>query len=566
MMRCPSCHLTLPSPGRPCPDCGVPALARDRPVRVGRGGAVLLDRPLHGARPIATLATGQPVRVRRVLGAFAEVQTPLGHEGFLELSELSRLEAPGRERAYLPVAALLGRVRRPLRSRPASEGGSVRRPFFRGARGVLTAVPRGLAWLQRSPRRAYTVAVTMTLLAALILAVDHIRDAKRHGTAPPAALTTGDDGAAAVVILAPADGTEVTAPVRVAVQLVTAGRTELWLAYFVDLDPATVLAAGQPVPVGVPGLTFTTATSLTLDLTPGPHTVWVVPTDRDGAPLPSLAPAQARFTVSGAPVAATAPLAYQTFVNGHWRLATLGGGDAVRLLPGGAWDDVDPAWSSDGTRLAFASNREGAMRVYVAGGTGEQPRRVTDGPGQDRLPVWSPDGRWLLFVSDRDGREQVYMVAAEGGAVRQLTYGPGGGSQPSWAPDGLHFAFVRLVDGRPQVFIGDTLGSTPRPLAPAPSRQVQPAWSLDGRFIAFAGLEDGRWSIYVAEVEGGAVRRVTAGGMDRRPAWSPDGRTLAFVAVRDGQSQIVAFELERGEIRRLSDGRLPALNPAWPRR
>lgn len=565
MIRCPSCRFTLQAPSRPCPDCGVPAppcTGRDRPVQVRRNGLALLDRPLPNARPIATLAAGQPVRIRRVLGEFAEVQTPLGHEGFVALACLNMPAWAGMERA--PIAAVPEQFQRSTRPWSTSASGALRRLSLRDA---LMAVPRGLAWLQRSPRRAYTVAAAMTLLALLILTVNHHRRVGVHITAPPAATTAGDNRTAAVVILSPADGAEVTAPVGVTVQPPTGSdQAGLRLAYFVDLDPATVLAAGLPAPLGLPGVTVTAETTLTLDLTPRPHTVWVMPVDRDGLPLSGVAPARARFTVTGAPATVTAPLAYQTFVNGHWRLATLGDRDTAHILPGGAWDDVDPAWSSDGTRLAFASDREGAMRLYVAGAAGEQPVRITDGPGQDRMPVWSPDGRWLLFVSDRGGREQVYMVAAEGGAVRQLTHGPGGGSQPSWAPDGLHFAFVRLVDGLPRVFVGDTLDSAPRPLTPAPNRQVQPAWSPDGRFIAFAGLEDGRWSIYVAEAEGGAVRRISSGSADRRPVWSPDGREIAFVSVRDGQSQIVVVDLERGAVRPLTDRYLPAHNPAWPRR
>jgi hypothetical protein len=430
-------------------------------------------------------------------------------------------------------------------------------------------VSRGLAWLQRSSRRAYTAAAAMTVLAALLLAIDHYRDAGGQAAAPArsAPAEAGAGIATTVAILSPADGAEVATPVQVVVQTPHVPESGgLRFAYGVDLDPAPVLSAGQPLPSGLPGLTLTAVPSLTLDLAPGPHTLWVVPIDQDGVPLLGVAPARVRFTVTGVLPAGMAPLVYQTFVNGRWRLATLGDRGTAYLLPGDAWDDVDPAWSSDGTRLAFASNREGNLRVYVADAAGERPHRITDGPGQDRWPVWSPDGRWLLFVSDRDGgREQVYMVSAEGGAVRQLTHGPGGGSQPSWAPDGLHFAFVRLVDGQPRIFIGDTLGSAPQPLAAAPGRQVQPAWSPDGRFIAFAGLEDGRWSIYLAAVDGD-VRRVTSGGADRHPTWSPDGRWLAFVSMGDGRSQIMALHLDSGTVRPLTGPAALVLNPAWPRR
>ncbi len=554
--RCVSCRLTLPALDGPCPGCSLPApthTARDRVARIRAGGAPLRDRPLPGARLLTILADGQWVRLRRVLGSVAEVQIAPGHVGYVDVARLE--VAPPVARDASVTAAWQERAQRFARA------------CLTWAGGALATVPRGLGWLQRSPRRAYTAAAAMTMLAALLLAIDHYRDAGGQAATPPARAEGGAGIAATIAILSPADGVEVTAPVRVAVQPSTrSDQAGLRLAYFVDLDPATVLAAGLPVPFNLPGVTLTAAPSLTLDLAPGPHTLWVAPIDRDGLPLPGVVPARVHFTVTAVLPPGMAPLVYQTFINGQWRLATPGERGTVYLLPGGAWDDVDPAWSSDGTRLAFASNREGALRVYVAGAAGEQPLRVTDGPGQDRQPAWSPDGRWLLFVSDRDGgREQVYMVPAEGGAVRQLTHGPGGGSQPSWAPDGLHFAFVRLVDGQPRIFIGDTLGGAPRPLAAAPGRQVQPAWSPDGRFIAFAGLEDGRWSIYLAAADGGNVRRVTSGGAAHHPTWSPDGRRLAFVSERDGRSQIVVLDLDSGTVRPLTDPAV-VLNPAWPRR
>jgi Tol biopolymer transport system component len=84
--------------------------------------------------------------------------------------------------------------------------------------------------------------------------------------------------------------------------------------------------------------------------------------------------------------------------------------------------DRDPAWSADGARIAFASDRDGGWRIWIMGADGSDPMPLTPGPG-DRRPAWSPDGSRLAFDTERDGRTHLALVRADGGDQEALASG-----------------------------------------------------------------------------------------------------------------------------------------------
>ena len=96
------------------------------------------------------------------------------------------------------------------------------------------------------------------------------------------------------------------------------------------------------------------------------------------------------------------------------------------LTPKPVRDLADPAWSPDGRKLAFVSDRDGNSEVYVMNADGSGQRNLTRNPAYDADPAWSPDGRKLAFVSNRDGKlrglrdERRRQRPAEGDATRRL--------------------------------------------------------------------------------------------------------------------------------------------------
>ena len=87
------------------------------------------------------------------------------------------------------------------------------------------------------------------------------------------------------------------------------------------------------------------------------------------------------------------------------------GSDVIRLTDDPARDD-SPAWSPDGRRIAFTSERDGNAETYLMNADGSNPVRLTDNPAWDLFPAWSPDGARIAFASDRDGNLEIYLMNA----------------------------------------------------------------------------------------------------------------------------------------------------------
>ena len=122
----------------------------------------------------------------------------------------------------------------------------------------------------------------------------------------------------------------------------------------------------------------------------------------------------------------------------------LTGASAVAGDPANDWG---PAWSPDGSQLAFVSDRSGIDQVWVvgAGGASASPAQVTDGGSNAWVPAFSPDGSRIAFVSDRTGEPEVWSMAPDGSNQVNLTKHPqafDGQWSVSWSPDGARIAYA----------------------------------------------------------------------------------------------------------------------------
>ena len=106
-------------------------------------------------------------------------------------------------------------------------------------------------------------------------------------------------------------------------------------------------------------------------------------------------------------------------------------GSDAKALTSGSFDDREPHWSPDGTRIAFSSDRSGNYDVWVLDVASGQVRQVTRDPANDFFPAWSNDSRELLFVSNRLTAPGVYATTLDG--KERLVHGSNGSiGAPVW--------------------------------------------------------------------------------------------------------------------------------------
>jgi Tol biopolymer transport system component len=205
--------------------------------------------------------------------------------------------------------------------------------------------------------------------------------------------------------------------------------------------------------------------------------------------------------------------------------------------------DALPAWSPDGSRLAFSRGNT----TFIANADGTKLRAV----GESAQPIWSRDGRQLL-IAGLDA--EIRLAGPDGSDARLIAQG----DTPTWAPDGRSFAF----GSGPSIVVADAAGQVQRTIAirrdpqcPASScghAATDAAWSPTGDTIVFvySTVQSGSRGVsqlYTVSADGSGLRALPTDFAVWNPVWSPDGKRIAFI-------QVDGFERERLHVIDLETG------------
>lgn len=245
------------------------------------------------------------------------------------------------------------------------------------------------------------------------------------------------------------------------------------------------------------------------------------------------------------------------------------GGSRLQLTTEGSTNRF-PAWSADGARIVFSSNRTGTLELWTmhADGTA-QTQIATQLSGDKLVPQLSPTGTTIVFayVDPAVGHPEVWSISATGGNARRLTMTPRAATGPTWSllphfsPDERRIVYASTKSGSSQIWIMNADGSSQTQItsgfgADFPDANA-PRWSPDGSIIAlWSGFETKYGEIWTMRADGTGARQLTdqPGTISSdNPAWSPDGTKILFDTNRLGSAQIWMMNVDGSDQHLLVD-------------
>ena len=232
------------------------------------------------------------------------------------------------------------------------------------------------------------------------------------------------------------------------------------------------------------------------------------------------------------------------------------GGLPFIRLTNGAWQDIDPAISPDGRKVAFASNRDGSWDLYIMLLETGDVTRLTDTPEYDAGPSWSSDGLWLVYesyVPDKNGGNiELFIRPTDGSqAPIRLTDDPGADYDPTWSPQGRLITFVSTRSGDSEIWVADLDRPDDRFENISRDRyalDLHPAWSPDGDQLSWASTSsDGVQNLYVWDISqpGDPPRSLGSGSVS---AWSPKGDAILASLDTPNYHYLTGYNIQSGSL------------------
>jgi dipeptidyl aminopeptidase/acylaminoacyl peptidase len=242
--------------------------------------------------------------------------------------------------------------------------------------------------------------------------------------------------------------------------------------------------------------------------------------------------------------------------------------DATNLTDTPDFDDGQPSWAPSGAQLAFVRQLPGEViseqaDIFVMGSAGQNATNITETDANELYPAWSPDGSKIAFSGVRDGGSEILIMDPNGQNEEILT-GDGADAfdeAPDWSPDSTKVVFMKQSQAlgccEPwEIWAVNRDGSGDTNLTDHPSDDMGPSWSPDGSEIAFTSTRDaepGGGDIYVipapaalpplaaaARTSAETVRRLTTDRLSTDPDWGAAPNTApAITNLRPARGSII---------------------------
>jgi TolB protein len=224
---------------------------------------------------------------------------------------------------------------------------------------------------------------------------------------------------------------------------------------------------------------------------------------------------------------------------------------------------MSPAWSPDGSHLAYVTFEQDHAVVYVQSLLTNQRVVVAGFRGSNSAPAWSPDGRQLAVVLTRDGGAHIYLVRPDGTDLRQLTFGSEIDTEPNFSPDGQNLIFASDRGGSVQIYRIPVEGGKAERLTFEGGSNFSPRHSQDGKSFVFSHWQNGRFYIASEDFQSKQMQILTEGGWEKKPSFAPNGKLILFATEVQGRG-ILATVSSDGRVKQKMFPQLGDIrDPMW---
>ena len=242
-------------------------------------------------------------------------------------------------------------------------------------------------------------------------------------------------------------------------------------------------------------------------------------------------------------------VAYVTKAGSEYRLEIADAdGDGIQVALRSNEPIISPAWSPDGTKLAYVSFEAKKPIVYVQNLITRERTVIANYKGSNSAPAWSPDGSKLAIALSRDGLTQIYSVNANGTGLQRLTTSSGIDTEPQFSADGQFIYFLSDRSGGPQIYRMSTSGGDAKRVTFGGSYNITPRISPDGNTLAYISRRDGKFQLYSLDLANAQEQRLSDTVKDESPSFSPNGRYIMY-ATESGRRGSLAVVSTDGKVK-----------------